>query len=99
MQKVSNTRVCVVHSRGLRDRAIKYADMIRDDGYLVCILSKAIKIKDDNQNFLTETEIFDQKVETMRGCDEIHVLYDGNDKEIPMVLGAAHVLKKGILKP
>jgi hypothetical protein len=97
MEKVSNTKVCVVHSRGLRDRALKYADMIRDDGYLVCILSKAVKVKDENGNFLTETEIFEQKMETIKGCDELHVLYDGNDKEVPMILGGAHVLKKGIL--
>ena len=97
MEKESNKKVCVVHSRGLRDRAIDYTDKIRNNGALVCILSKEIRVKDENRNFLTETEIFDQKVEVIKGCDELHILYDGNDKEIPMIIGAAHVLNKGIL--
>lgn len=97
MEKEKNVRVCVVHSRGLRERALKYTDTLRDKGILVCILSKSIKVRDENGNFYTETEIFSQKVEVIKGCDELHILYDGNDKEIPMIIGAAHVLNKGIL--
>ena len=89
--------ICVVHSRGLRDKAIRFAEELRNDGGLVCVLSKKVKIKDAKGKFLSELDIIKQKIEVISGSDEIQILWDGECSEIPLLVGAALVLKKKIV--
>lgn len=89
--------ICVVHSRGLRDKAIRFAEELRNDGGLVCVLSKKVKIKDDKGKFLSELDIIKQKIDVISGSDEVQILWDGECSEVPLLVGAALALKKKIV--
>ena len=74
-------QVCIIYSRGLKDKANTYSDLLRDAGCLVCVLGRRINIKDSKGKLLTEMDIMEQKLDLLKGADEIHFLWDGQDNE------------------
>jgi hypothetical protein len=91
------TMICVVHSRGLRDKAVRYAEELRNGNELVCVVSKKVSIKDSKGKFLSESEILQQKVDIVKSSDEVHILWDGECSEVPLLVGAAIAEKKKIV--
>jgi hypothetical protein len=89
--------ICVIHSRGLRDKAVRYAEELRDGNGLVCVISKKVNIKDAKGKFLCESDILQQKVDIVKSSDEVHVIWDGECSEVPLLLGAAIAGKKKII--
>lgn len=85
--------VCVINSKGLKERATKYVEQLRDDGLLVCMVNKKVNKKDEKGQFLKEQDIINSELEVISGADEVHVLWDGNCSKVPLLIGAA--LAKG----
>ena len=53
--------VYIAHSRSLLDKAIRYAEKLRDEDNMVFVPGKRIKVKDEKKKFLPEQEIYTQK--------------------------------------
>ncbi len=90
--------IYIIHSVGLTNKAIRYGKELQNQGKLVYIPGKQTKKYDTTANcFLKEKEIIGQNIDAIKGCKEIHFMWDGTSIEPVFELGVAVALEKKIV--
>lgn len=94
------SKVCIVYSRGLVEKAKKHITYVKTsmgENTIVDLMSKLIKVYDDKGNFRTEEDILIQKLNIVKEYDEMHIFWDGTDPDAAVIIGMAFALEKQII--
>ena len=93
-------KICIVSSRGLADkvkRHISYIKSSMSEPQQIEVLSRRVSVFDDKGNFMAESKILEQKLQVVKECDILHVLWDGVDPDAATIIGMGLAFGKEVV--
>ena len=100
MSNKKSIKVCIVYSKGLVEKAKKHINYLKTalgSETHINMLPKVVKVFDDKGGFRSEVDILGQKLDAVKSCDELHILWDGTDPDVALVIGMGLACKKEVV--